>query len=1114
MIGSLTKTERVMIYRGKQNMKKTLAGLLVVVLLFCGLISVSSADTTRDSSAAFGVDMVIVLDMTNSMRNPYETSKGNDINNFRLDATGMLIGMLDMDRSRVAIVPFAGSPLNVTELQKVSDQATRDRLLRGIYDIKVQPRTNIGAALMKANQILFSREDKTNLPAIILMTDGNNSMTSGEAAIQSERVEQSWRWENDEIVNKGAEEYSTATAIQVTREAVDCAATLQYPIYTVALTQNPDETPDGGVSLRAISQGTGLDNGCWYVSKDNAQDLPTFFAEVLADKIGSSVQNKAKPVAVEGAKNTYQVKIPVLNKSVLETNIIIPVKSAKGSISSIDPQSIRVIDAEGTPQSEFTGVSVLYEKSQGHFALVKIREPRTTGMWTLQFVSEKNPDDVKFNILYNYDIQLSAATALAGQEKDEFYKNDLITIRSNFVDGNGNPSSDEALYTDSSENPEYEDWMKMKVNWELYQLNASGIASGDPVRTGSMVPDTFRCVYDGQIDLREETLISGNYHLIIHADGAGLNRNVTIPITLLNHEPDASDYTYAINVNSTAVGADSTWTVEGTSGTLPKKAQDIVTDKDHDQISFNLRAEEGVEQAADMELGEDGTIRFTTKATGEKGVQAGKAQYRLYYDDGDTGKGSIAVTLNIDSDVAAMLAKYEPEMTVTGTTAGSDHEFLKNTELTVTVRLKEINGTAYAGADLVEFLGRRVNITDTKNNETVASQAAMEIEGDSLVYKTNTGNKSAEWDISTEIDFFENPVTTTISIPNKEAPALTNAELQNQTITLNCDGEKVPSFLAGLIGTDTPEDDPSRDICTTELFKDVDNDTLIISDPVFLDAATGEPRDAGMISVAAKEDADENARHYLINYDGATTGLFNYSFTSNLEVTAKDGDGEVTKFNRQVVVVDLFNKLLTYLVIIGATLLTLIILFLIIHQIRKPRFPMLNMTIRKGTSYYESSSETLSPVKSPMTINSIGVGSDLEESDNALMELLQSIVVYPIRSTQNVGVTVKKAISGYEVMLADTVLKAKKKYIWRLNDELSIHKQSGDNIVAVKLEDRSHDNDEDVSSAFGSDDEWSTAGESTAATSSDRRHSRKVQRAPKKAEEETTPSSSTDDFDF
>ena len=60
-------------------MKRILASILVFILMLGSILGAASADAVRDDSAAFGVDMVIVLDMTNSMQQPNDAKKGNDI---------------------------------------------------------------------------------------------------------------------------------------------------------------------------------------------------------------------------------------------------------------------------------------------------------------------------------------------------------------------------------------------------------------------------------------------------------------------------------------------------------------------------------------------------------------------------------------------------------------------------------------------------------------------------------------------------------------------------------------------------------------------------------------------------------------------------------------------------------------------------------------------------------------------------------------------------------------------------------------------------------------------------------------------------------------------------
>ena len=72
----------------------TMKRAISVILAFClmlGLLSFAAAET--DTSTTAGVDVVIVLDMTNSMYpmkdySGKETNTGNDPNSYRVDATG------------------------------------------------------------------------------------------------------------------------------------------------------------------------------------------------------------------------------------------------------------------------------------------------------------------------------------------------------------------------------------------------------------------------------------------------------------------------------------------------------------------------------------------------------------------------------------------------------------------------------------------------------------------------------------------------------------------------------------------------------------------------------------------------------------------------------------------------------------------------------------------------------------------------------------------------------------------------------------------------------------------------------------------------------------------
>lgn len=77
--------------------------LLLVCLLLLTMLNASYAvaDDVGADDRNPSNDIVIVLDQSNSMSNA-------DPQNRRLDAAQMIVGMCDMENSRVAIIPFAG----------------------------------------------------------------------------------------------------------------------------------------------------------------------------------------------------------------------------------------------------------------------------------------------------------------------------------------------------------------------------------------------------------------------------------------------------------------------------------------------------------------------------------------------------------------------------------------------------------------------------------------------------------------------------------------------------------------------------------------------------------------------------------------------------------------------------------------------------------------------------------------------------------------------------------------------------------------------------------------------------------------------------------------------
>ena len=853
-----------------------------------------------------------------------ENTNGNDPWGYRIDATAMLIGMMDMDGSRIAIVPFAhvpGKPADIIDFTNVSDASDRIELIGKVYDLKgnvLQPNTNIGSALMKAEQMLLSREDQSNRPMIVLMTDGRNDFSSTENG--QDTVPSSLRWKDGQIVDEGTVTHFTKEmADMVTREAVDCAISNNIPIYTVALGQNTatDVATPYGVSLMQISQETGAME-CQKVNKEEAYDLPTFFAEILANQIGSSVKRAAEPVPVPDQPGTYEVKIPILNKEVLETNIILPVRALnqtqrRGSFSNINANSIELYDSDGNRKIDNSKeVVILNNFNFNHFVIVKIRKPDRPGMWTLRFKSDTIPNEISFNILYKYSIKYAVDEITNDHNNTELYKTDTLIMNARFVDGNGIPVNDSALYQDHTSDEAYEDWMTIRAYWKLYQTAADGSIMGTPVREGMLNNNSELNVFSTTINLAEGgNLKSGNYKLVVSAVGAGLDRTVEYPLTLKNHAPSRlmDQYQTTINVNSPEKNNDDTWKADKMSGNLEKKLSDIIVDQDNDDIKYQLQPVDDAKSYAVMTL-EGDTIHYNLIQDGDK-VKSGKAEYKLIYDDMDNGgRGEASITLTIYSMVDAMLQDYSLEVKTDGKNTGAGEDtYLKNTPVTITAKLKNNDGT-YLTGDSLETLKRQILILD-QNGESVAFDAKLEVneEKDGLEYTVETtGNKKAEWTVTINIDPFES-ITKVIQIPNDNSPVA----MESSEVTINCDGEKVPSFLASIIGENTPEDDPSRSAVIKGMFTDADCDEMVYSSPVFRDPATGEESDSNIIS--ATKEGDGEAAIYTIHVSGEATSLFNYTMNREMHITATDGDGNTGVYVRKITIVDLYKKMITYLLI-------------------------------------------------------------------------------------------------------------------------------------------------------------------------------------------------------
>jgi Ca-activated chloride channel family protein len=181
----------VQLVRGILNLTRTRSGGFLSALRWLALalfiVALAQPRLTRSETrvTASGVDIVVALDMSDSMNSEDFEVHGERVNRFNM-ARAVLKQFIDKrPNDRIGLVVFATQPFIATPLTLDHDflQDNLDRLKIGDIDPN---RTAIGSALSTAVNRL--REVKSKSKIVILMTDGNNNsgniapLTAAEAA--------------------------------------------------------------------------------------------------------------------------------------------------------------------------------------------------------------------------------------------------------------------------------------------------------------------------------------------------------------------------------------------------------------------------------------------------------------------------------------------------------------------------------------------------------------------------------------------------------------------------------------------------------------------------------------------------------------------------------------------------------------------------------------------------------------------------------------------------------------------------------------------------------------------------------------------------------------------
>jgi len=1019
-------------------MMKRLISLVLCAVLLLGCMTFAQAETQQTSSA---VDIVLLMDHSGSMFN----DNGNDKEGYRLDAAQMVIALLGNNGSRVAFVPFAARVYEDADKEFTTIRRPEDYNAKMKECERLRANTKGGAAgentggtdfaeaLAYAYNLLASRSaSETNQPMIILLTDGGLeiAVNKGTPSEQHYLQKRYYVWNgNTRMFDKTAEKVNVAQnrtlyranrayyAEELLDEVVLRCAESGYPVYSVAV---PDGTKtEHFETLRQISNNTYA--GEAILITEGLQQLPTYFGNMFADRIGSSELKELYAKPVPGTENDYEVEFVIPNDSVMEANLFV----AKDSIGSS-----YLVDPEGKRANSGGGVTILESKN---FILYKLTSPSPYGIWKLRFTRVEKPnakdanENISFNLLYNYDVVLHGAVAKAGaydSDGTSFARGDELKFSARFWDNRKNGYSEDRTLYDYPDDPtsRADDDFQMKATYQLYRVDGNGNESRvDGNNTsGTLAVEETPLQFAVTLDMKKirendgyNVLPEGEYFMKLDVEGCGLTREVKIPFTLTDTPPS--------NHVSEIVLEHYVDREENDDVQMFSLAQYIM-DADNDSLVSEFVQTSGTEVATLTYNGQTlvSTILADDQGIHHSGTVTGKLKVKQTRDNDET---LINVTVNVISANDEMYNRWNLRATADGKATGAVID--KDTEFDIKLELHKAQEHDVLETDAAELakVEATIRIMNADTHESIPSITVVPDEGGIFTYTHTTGLNAGEWDVTIELwqrepKLIIKTAETNFKVEN-HAP-VAQAEPVEMTINFNA----LPDFLS-FLGTASTEEERTLDMST--FFTDADNETLNYQIV-----------------------ADVNESLLTINRDGAKWVLkqangVRYLNTVNFEVIAYDNDAadSNTSVKFEIHLVSLMD-LWTYRGLLGlAALVAFIILVSIIRQIRKPKFPRATLGVREGNSDYDTSTYELMPSKKPLPLAAV-VMTDTAAKFGISANALTNIMLVPVRSLNgSIGVRLNKKMDDVSVALTTkSVGKGKKPAIWVPGDSLVLNSRN------------------------------------------------------------------------
>ena len=628
--------------------------LLIIVLLSISIAGGLSASASQSIPPHSGVDLVILLDNSNSMSTMGAKS---DIPGYRFDATAIMLNMISLYSSRVTVIPFHNEIgamfgnypidrlINVAMLNSkgspdIEGAQNRSGLTNAVINRapKESGGTLIGTALQQAVKVLndgrAERAINGNQAMILLLADGKIATLAN-------------------IRNPGriidAEEGLITAALNSCRSQ-------GYTLYSVIL-QNASNTEIDTESISKMRRWA-LDTGGTAHELSDPADLPEVFSQMFGHQIGSSMvsyQLTAQPDGMGG----FFIEIDIPNKSVEEANILLQ-SDGLTNMKLFKPDGVEAI-ADNR--------NVFNPQVGGRFTQYKIFRPLENGEWKLTFNSDtKAPENISVNVLYNYTEILEARV----EPTEKLYqKGQDITITAELFKG-GRPSTDQLLYKPI-----------LNAEDENNGIRAWAYLMHETYSDTPFIPNEALSVIElpasQRLDSFEKTLTlkdfkdgngnpfvkSGKYALHIHVEGSGLVRDFpNIPYEVENQHPMATTN----SITPLTIEIDDPRTTEyGKPQTEEIDFSRYVNDADGDELKPDV-------QIDDSSIVAIGAIDKKLKTTLTTQGKSGETKLRFQAEDNERDKlvdvsgNSLANGFEIDVKVISVIDElrgaYTPRFTI------------------------------------------------------------------------------------------------------------------------------------------------------------------------------------------------------------------------------------------------------------------------------------------------------------------------------------------------------------------------------------------------------------------------------------------------------------------